>query len=531
MPGPWVAILAALLFTPGQGVPAASQAGVRQVYGDLVVEAKSATFTEDDVTFRDGVRATFAGEVLTADSLILHPKDEKGEATGHVVLIDPSGTLSAEDLQFSWNKASKGGSGRNVHLNLAGVMMDAEKAESIPDKNPKEPNELVFTNVYGTSCAREHVPLYAIRSPQVVFRPGKEGVIRRPILYIYGKRIATLPTHRFSLDPRIHGIPLPGIALGKNKVGLLWAPSFLIDKNTAASINIRSFKKEHLLASAYVSRSYLSAQNSFNLITPHSDLAERFGGSYFDNIRVGTPLAGANSLRSRRDTLSLGSEWNRTSINDPSKAIYSKPIEAIYEMGGPLGPRLGYQYALRAEEIRRNNEGFRARAIGQGSIGPEPMRIASFLYAEPRLDTEVFLGSTSFGWSRAELGLFINPRPWITLGVGYGHGEEFGTPMYRADRLLIRNEGMARLDLDLGPRKFGILEKRDFDRHKWYREYYASQIMGCLEAFVAARQFPRSYQLGVTLRLDDFFRILRSRKVQLNASNTPAATTDHAVHP
>ncbi len=53
MPGPWLAISAAILFTPHRGVSASIQAAVKQTYGDLVVEAKSATFTEDVVTFRD----------------------------------------------------------------------------------------------------------------------------------------------------------------------------------------------------------------------------------------------------------------------------------------------------------------------------------------------------------------------------------------------------------------------------------------------------------------------------------------------
>src|SRR5205085_11514254 len=101
-----------------------------------VVEAKSATFTEEKATFRDGVRATFAGEVLTADNLTLYPKDKHGGASGHVLLLDTAGSLSAEDLTFSWNPTEKGGVAHNVHLDLAGVMMEAATAESIPGNPP-----------------------------------------------------------------------------------------------------------------------------------------------------------------------------------------------------------------------------------------------------------------------------------------------------------------------------------------------------------------------------------------------------------
>src|SRR5438105_3804602 len=98
MPAPWLALPAAIFMTPAQGVPAQKQTNVRQVYGDLVVEAKKATFTKGQVTFQEGVRATFASEVLTADSLTLYPPDEKGVASGHVILQDPAGRLAADNL-------------------------------------------------------------------------------------------------------------------------------------------------------------------------------------------------------------------------------------------------------------------------------------------------------------------------------------------------------------------------------------------------------------------------------------------------
>src|SRR5262249_30565080 len=142
---------------------------------------------------------------------------------------------------------------------------------------------------------------------------------------------------RFSLDPRIHGVPLPGLTYSHNKFGLVWAPSVLIDKQTALDVNVKSLKGEIFTASAFASRSFLSADSATSLIVPHSDLAERFGGSYFDNIKVDTPLSGTTSLRSRRDTIAVGSIWNSRSINDPSKAIYSKALEGVYEMGGPIG--------------------------------------------------------------------------------------------------------------------------------------------------------------------------------------------------
>ncbi len=518
MPAPWLALPLAILLTPKQGVPASKQPNVRQVYGDLVVEAKTAVFTKDKVTFQQGVRATFSSEVLTADTLTLYPQDEKGEATGHVVLTDPAGLLSADNLDFSWKAGAKGGSGQNAHLDLAGVMIDAQTYESIPGNPPTE----IFTNVVGTSCGREKTPLYTIHSPKVIFYPGKEGIIRHPTLYLFGHRIITLPTRTFTLDTRVKGIGVPGIVFGRGKLGILWAPSKLIDDRTALSIDVRSFKGERFTADAYVSRSFLQADKAPALISPHSDLSERFTTSYFDNIRVQTPDIGGANNRSFRNDLSVGSSWNHGSTNDQTADTYSKLIEGIYEIGGPEG-RYGYQASFRAQDMRLNDEPFHARLVGAGTIGTPSYKLTKNVFAIGRLDASTFLGSTAFGWTRAEAGLYATPTNWLTLSTGFAHGNEAGKALFPADHLLIRNEAMGRADFNLGPRQFSILFKRDFDRSDWYREYMARQVVGCLEVSIVSRQFPRSYQLGVTLRLEQFLAILHSRKLSLQAT-TPGKT-------
>lgn len=515
MPAPWLALPLAILLTPKQGVPAPKQPNVRQVYGDLVVEAKTAIFTKDKVTFQQGVRATFSSEVLTADTLVLYPQDEKGEASGHVVLTDAAGLLSADNLDFSWKAGAKGGSGQNAHLDLAGVMIDAQTYQSIPGDPPTE----VFTNVVGTSCANEKTPLYTIHSPKVIFYPGKEGIIRHPTIYLFGHRIVTLPTHTFTLDPRVKGIGIPGLVFGRGKFGILWAPSKLIDDRTALSIDVRSFKGEHFTADAYVSRSFEQADKAPSLITPHSDLSERFTTSYFDNIRVQTPEVGGANLRAYRNDLSLGSTWNHGSTNDQSPNIYSKLLEGIYEVGGPKG-RYGYQASLRAQDIRINGDPFRTRLAAAGTVGTPSYRVTKNVFAIGRLDASTFLGSTAFGWARAEAGLYATPTRWLTLSAGFAHGNEAGKAIFPADHLLIRNEAFGRADYNLGPRQFSILFKRDFDRNDWYREYMAKQVVGCLEFSVVSRQFPRTYQLGVTLRLDEFLSLLHSRKLTLQGTTT-----------
>jgi hypothetical protein len=190
----------------------------------------------------------------------------------------------------------------------------------------------------------------------------------------------------------------------------------------------------------------------------------------------------------------------------------------------------GYQGIVRLQDIRREDGPWRPRIQAQGTIKPAAVRLGSGLYGVTRLDAATYLGSTTSGWTRAETGLVLAPVKWMSLGAGYAHGIEFGNAMFPADRLLIRNMGMLRADFDLGPTKFGVLFKRDFDRDKWYREYTASQIMGCLEVFVVSRQFPRSYQLGVTFRLEEFLNLMRSRKLDLRNRTTTRPAHDLHAH-
>src|SRR6185436_20738355 len=121
-----------------------------------------------------------------------------------------------------------------------------------------------------------------------------------------------------------------------------------------------------------------------------------------------------------------------------------------------------------------------------------------------------------------EIGACAQPTKWLSFGVSYAHAQEFGDATFRADRLLIRDMAMGRIDFDLGPTKISLLEKRDFDRDRWYHEYMATQVMGCLEFSIISRDFPRSRHIGLSLRLDEFIDVLKKRREQF--SGQPPAT-------
>lgn len=530
-----MALRAAILLTPHQGAPASHQAPVVRVYGDITVEASRAVFDATNpadriANFSEGVKATYVSggltEILTADNLILHIDQKRGEAAGHVVLLDPDGKLAAENLSFSWMRNAQSGSAKQVHLDIAGVMMEAATAEEIPGQPPT----LKLQDVYGTSCTEEHPPIYAIRSREVIFRPGKEGIIRRPAIYLFGKHIINLPTQRFSLDPRVKGNSWPTIAYKKSgQLGLRWSPNYLLNEQTALSGSFKAFPGEAFAADLYVTRSFTDPQKARNPITPRSELSERFGTGYLDNIRVDNPVDETADLTEERRTISVGATLNRASFNDQSGVLYTKAPEIVYEQGGPFHG-IGYQFALRAQNIQRGDSGFKQRLVGESTLHPKPVALGKNLYLSARWDLAAFAGANNFAWSRVEAGIFATPTKWLTVGAGLGSGSESGTPTFPADRLLIRRMAMYRADLNLGPTKISYLFKRDQDRDRWYREFYVSQVMGCLEAFVTSRQFPRSYQLGLTLRLDRFFQVMRERTQTAKVARS-APTSSHELHP
>jgi hypothetical protein len=281
---------------------------------------------------------------------------------------------------------------------------------------------------------------------------------------------------------------------------------------------------------AIVTKSLLSEEKSSDIVTPQSDLTERFEFGYFEDVHVPSPETEARRMRRPRESVSLNTTWN-SGVSDRGPEIsYSKPIEGIYEIGGRtggLGGTWGYLGQVRLQTIEENTDTVHARALLVGSLAPPILRLAPNLIATGRFDTNVFAGN-AYGWVRGIAGVVYRPIRQLALGGGGYLSSESGHSFYIVDQLASTRGFVFRGDLDLGPMKVSYLSKWDPSFGWFDREYSVSQVTGFLEAFLVSRQHPNEYNIGFRIRLDDFYSVLRRRNLNNPATTIVISDENHA---
>lgn len=424
----------------------------------------------------------------------------KGVAEGNVLLTDPDGTVKASRLEFNWDL--KTGSATDVEAKIAGVLIKAREALIAPGRY-----ELL--DAEGTSCP----DIYYLRSRRVVIRPAEKAVIERPRFSVGPLRLPTLPNQSVSMDQRVTGFRLPTLSFRRGVgMGITWNSGILLDTRTALTAGFNVFPETLPSYGLEIARSDVPPTRSTGLISPRSELSERFSYGYFENVTIKSPENEAGYLSAQRSTISLGSYWNQRALTRTGEARFSKLIDVAYERGGKRGD-IAAVGQLRAQHIRQDDGPFRSRLVAQAAVGLKPLAPAHGLSSLVRLDLRADLSEDStFGWARLQLGAIFQPTRQIRIGAAYMLGAETGRAEFEVDRLYSTNAFHARADLDLGPTKVSYLAKYDFERKKWYdREYSISQVMGCLEPYVLWRQFPSDYRIGLRLRIDDFLGLLSRR--------------------
>lgn len=476
----------------------------KQFEGDITILANKAEYDidTDTYTFSDGVVATYQVDKVTADKLVVHPAEFHATATGHVRIIDPQGTVDAQDIDFTWKPGAQHGTAHDIVAHLANVTITAERAEITPEKWD-------FYNISGTSC-RLNPPFYQLRSPHMTVYPEQYGRAVRPTVYIFGNKLVTLPDRTFNLNPRTQGIGPPSISYRRGAgLGASFSGGFLVGPTTNVSFGASSFPHVVPGYGANITRSFLPTADATHLATVRSELGERFTYGFFENIQVKTPENEYDFLQRRRSTAAIASEWNQTAADRRDGTRYSKLLEGVYEVGGKHDG-FGYFGQVRLQEIRRNPEPFQSRVVLVGAAGPSPRVIAKNLISDIRVDTSVFVGPNS-GWVRGIAGFSYRPVSQVALSLGGYASRQFGNSQFDSDTLFGQNGAIGRADFHLGPTQFSYLIKYDTTLGTYDREYTASQVVGCLEPFVLYREYPNTYNIGVRFRLDEFYALLRRK--------------------
>jgi hypothetical protein len=476
--------------------------------------------------YSDGVEAIYEPTVIRADHLILHEEVSGrrwGEAFGNVRLDDPEGNMTATRMVFDWTNRT--GSAENVQLEMGGMSIKARHIDIVPDKWD-------LTDVEATSCGRERVPFYKVRTPHLTLRPGRQAIAQRPRLSILGHQLVTLPTQRVSLDRRNPGLRMPSVGYKAGQgIGVSWFSGFLLDDQTSLTGSFGFFPKSYPGFNVQLAHTFLPIEKSTAAIPPRSELTERFSWSYMDDIHVTQPLSEENFLRASRNSVALTSVWNTGSTARDVDQRYSKALELSYEYGSKFGS-FGSLSQARVHLIREGGGPFHARSVVQSALSVPNVKLLKNLYTRIRFDGSAFLGATAFGWGRAQVGLQYQSGTLFTAGVAYIASASGGDPLFRIDELFSKNAVHARADLNLGPTKISYLAKYDTDRKLLYdREYQIRQVVGCIEPFVVYRKFPSEYAFGFRLRADDFFSAIERRKVRRTKPVGPTVISGHRHTP
>ncbi|MEQ1822535.1 MAG: hypothetical protein ABL949_08495 [Fimbriimonadaceae bacterium] len=466
-------------------------------------KTKTVVPKEGRLIFEGGVKATYGPTVLFADRLeIATNKTEKhGLAQGNVRIEDPDAEAKMDSFSFDWGKQI--GNASNVTFSTAGLFLNAERAEITAV-------EWVFTGVKASPDASAH-PVFSLKSPRVTYRPGHSGTAKRASLSVFGKDWVTLPSYSFGQKEEGGILRFPSISANKG-LGVSWQTTVPLDDRSRFRGSIKAKSGEGPGITLEAARSLLPRNEPGGIISPLSDLNERFSYGYFDNVYTKKPIDERDQIQARRSAISLGMTVNRLPVGRLDDTLLTKPFEITLEQARPFGG-IAFYSALRFHDIR-DESGLSERRVGSNVAALLPsVELMPGLRTHARLDFSAYSGDrNTFGWGQSQLGLIFSPSEKFSLGASMVRGSEFGRPTYASDRLFSRYGYHFRMDADLGVVSLCALSKYDSGLKKWFdNELQATLRAGSVNPFISYRQFPRSFAFGVHLQAEEVFKRISNR--------------------
>ncbi|MBS1717297.1 MAG: hypothetical protein JSS72_06165 [Armatimonadetes bacterium] len=462
---------------------------------------------EQLVVFDGGVKAIFGPTTLECDQLTLHldPTKSYGEAVGHVTLNDPIGQATGDRLQFNWK--DKTGILTNANMHGGNLKVSAQTVYI-------SPSHWDFIGTSGTNCSLKR-PVYQINAESARVYPGRRADLHGVSLKIFGEQVLKVPKTSFSLDPRETGFNPPSFTTRQGSgLGITWANTFLINPHTSIFSAFNLFKREYPTYGLVVTDSLLKGKAGRLAITPRSDLDERQGGNYFEDVSVKGPRDSNRVMFDTRNSVSAGFTYNRNAADRDPGHTYSKALDVDYEFGHTiLG--LGTNFQFRAHSVRRDRGSFKNQGQAFVSIATKPMDLIPYTSLIARGDVAGYVGESTSGWAQGQAGVFAEPVNFLRFSGAYTVGVQSGTAQFPIDALERSHYFALRGDLDFGETHFSLIHKFDTDSRQWYdREYMITQGIGCVELFVRYRKQPSDYRIGLTLKFDNFLQSLQDREIK-----------------
>ncbi|MEQ1934465.1 MAG: hypothetical protein ABL962_11410, partial [Fimbriimonadaceae bacterium] len=318
-------------------------------------------------------------------------------------------------------------------------------------------------------------------------------------------------SYRFGPKEEGGWLRLPSIS-ANNGLGIAWQTNFALDDRSRFRGSIKAKTGEGPGITLEAARSLLPRREPGGVISPLSDLNERFTYGYFDNIYIKRPSEEREQIQARRSAVSLGMTVNRFPLARLDDNLFTKPFEITIEQARPFGG-IAFYSAFRFHDIR-DESGLSERRVGSNITALLPdIELLHGLKTHARLDLSGYSGDrNTFGWAQSQLGLIFRPSRSLRLGATMVRGSEFGKPTYVEDRLFSRYGYHLRMDAELGLFSFSVLSKYDSGMRKWFdNEFQASFRAGSINPYVSYRQFPRSFSFGFQLQAEEVFKRIAAR--------------------
>jgi len=453
--------------------------------------------------FSNGVIVRYDLSIIHADDVVIDKLNEHAIATGHVHVDDPAGTIDSERIELWWNKKDAHSLVTKARLHIGNAQIQASSVII------KSKEWTIFDGRATTSRANPF--WYEVRARKLVLHPGKNGKMYKPSLYLLGQRLVTFPDRTFNLDPRSEGIGIPSMTIKPGQgIGPSWAGGLFVDHSTDLAFSFGTFPRSLPTYGLSVTRSLLPDEQVHSLLTPGSDLGERFRESYLDSIHTETPTQEDHSMRYENKSVALDTGWNSQAVGRGNGEAYTKPLEAVYQLSGASGA-FGLATTARFQEIKQVGNEYQTRAILSQSIGFPGVHLTRDLRTLMRVDGTAYVGNNQYGWVHTSFGVAYEPIKQFRAGVGVYTSTDFGHPDYVIDPLVSKQGAVFRGDLDFGPTKFSIMTKWDPTLQWFDHEFTASQIVGCFDVYIMHREFPNEYAFGLRLNFQDLADLLGSR--------------------
>ncbi|MDX2066528.1 MAG: hypothetical protein SFX74_12375 [Fimbriimonadaceae bacterium] len=492
----------------GQSPLDQAPAGFGETYGPITVVSQRTRrdFENGTLEFTGGVVVYYGPTRIEAETIRVQLSESGGtaDASGKVAIIDPEGTLSAENLHVVWGQKDSEAIADRVNGQIAGAVFKAARMEL-------RPGLWTFTDVEGTVCHRLK-PSVALVSPKLTIVPGKSGRVDKPGLVLFGRKIGSVPSQSFNLDRRAQGIGYPSIGARQGEgFGISWGGNIFLNDQTALGVSFAAFRASYPVYGVTWAQTRIDPNKTEARAVPRDELADRFHVGWFDSVEIRAENSDARFFGEKRQTFAISSSANSQTANFDLDLQFTKPLELALESsdrrwGGSL-----YGQA-RLQMVGNQNQAQRMRSVFSATYVPGSYRIARNLNTIVRFDQQGIVGAKTSGWTRAQLGLGYRPDPRFGFGLAYILGRDYGNADFVTDRLYARNGWHLRASANFGGTRVEYLYKYDGVRQWYDREYSIYQAIGCIDIYLTQRQFPREYRLGFKFRIDPFIDLIQRRK-------------------